>query len=346
MKTKELISGIQQIGVGIPDVYAAKRWYRDAFCMAAQVFDSKGSADLMIDYTGGKVESRHAVLSLNMAGGGGMEIWQYTSKVPVKPTVQPRYGDLGIFACRIKSPDVSKAHAVLADKGAKTIHYNPEGLPTFWIDDPWGNPFQVVQGHDWFKPKAQHTGGVYGAVIGVSDIEKSIPFYRDLFGLTEQVYDVTGNFDDIPETGMFRRVLLRKRAAGAGAFGRLIGGMEIELVQSLDRSATKIFEGRHWGDAGFIHLCFDVLDIKTLKAKLEEAGHPFTVDSGETFEMGEGSGRFAYCEDPDGTLIEMVETHKVPIMKKIGWYLILKNRDPQKPLPDWMVGMLALSKVK
>jgi len=34
--------------------------------------------------------------------------------------------------------------------------------------------------------------------------------------------------------------------------------------------------------------------------------------------MGEASGHFAYVEDPDGTLIEFVETHKIPIIKKLG----------------------------
>jgi hypothetical protein len=41
-----------------------------------------------------------------------------------------------------------------------------------------------------------------------------------------------------------------------------------------------------------------------------------------------------------------VETHRVPILKKIGWYLNLKNRKPEKPLPDWMVKSLSFSRVK
>ena len=62
--------------------------------------------------------------------------------------------------------------------------------------------------------------------------------------------------------------------------------------------------------------------------------------------MDNASGRFCYVEDPDGTLIELVETHKVPILKKIGWFLDLQKRDQEKPLPNWMIKMLALSKVK
>jgi len=62
--------------------------------------------------------------------------------------------------------------------------------------------------------------------------------------------------------------------------------------------------------------------------------------------MGKAAGHFSYCEDPDGTLIEFVETHKIPIIEKIGWYLNIRDRNPDKPLPDWMLGMLALNRVK
>ncbi len=83
-----------------------------------------------------------------------------------------------------------------------------------------------------------------------------------------------------------------------------------------------------------------------LKSHSHEKGFDFTVDSSDSFPMENASGRFCYIEDPDGTLIELVETHKVPILKKFGLYLNLKKRDIEKPLPDWMIKMLGLSKVR
>jgi catechol 2,3-dioxygenase-like lactoylglutathione lyase family enzyme len=144
----------------------------------------------------------------------------------------------------------------------------------------------------------------------------------------------------------YRRVLLRKMGKENGAFARLLGGVEIELVQCLERSPRKIFENRYWGDLGFIHLCLDVTNMVKLKEQATAAGFPFTIDSADSFSMGQAAGRFAYLEDPDGTLIELVETHKVPILKKIGWYLDLTKRKVQKPLPNWMIGCMAWSKVK
>ena len=86
--------------------------------------------------------------------------------------------------------------------------------------------------------------------------------------------------------------------------------------------------------------------MKLLKQECAEAGFPFTVDSENSFDMGKAAGHFSYIEDPDGTLIEFVETHKVPIIKKLGLYLNLKNRNPDKNLPDWLVKLLGLSTIK
>jgi hypothetical protein len=45
--------------------------------------------------------------------------------------------------------------------------------------------------------------------------------------------------------------------------------------------------------------CFDVLDMKKIHAEKQKCF--FTVDSNNTFEMDNASGRFCYVEDPDGT---------------------------------------------
>jgi catechol 2,3-dioxygenase-like lactoylglutathione lyase family enzyme len=346
----ELISGIQQVGIGVPDANEAWKWYRRTFGMNVPVFDDVADAKLMTRYTQGEVRSRHAIMALNMAGGGGAEIWQYKSRVPIEADFKPQIGDLGIFAVKIKCRDVDSFHSQNQSKSPSSLSKSPESLNYFWLKDPRGNQLQVVPDNSWFKPNGHLSGGVCGAIIGVSDIDKSVKLYADTLNINEVVYDKTGVFEDLfsLESGnqRYRRVLLRKKLGKEGAFSKLLGNIEIELIQALDRSPRQIFENRDWGDAGFIHLCFDALDMDALKAKCQQNGFPFTVDSGNTFDMGEAGGRFSYIEDPDGTLIEFVETHKVPILKRFGWYLNLKKRKTQKPLPDWMVSTLGWGKVK
>jgi catechol 2,3-dioxygenase-like lactoylglutathione lyase family enzyme len=189
---------------------------------------------------------------------------------------------------------------------------------------------------------------VCGAVIGVSDMESAIAFYKSLLNIDTVTYDEQGLLTDgfSGDKRQYRQVVLHKKANGKGAFGKLLGSVDIELVQCLDRQPSKIFKNRFWGDCGFIHLCFDVFNMHGLKEHMEAKGYSFTIDSENSFAMEHASGRFCYMEDPDGTLIELVETHKVPVLKKLGFYLNLKKRNLEKPLPDWMIKLLALSKVK
>lgn len=349
------ISGIQQIGIGVADVHAAFKWYRQHFGLDVPIFEEAAEAGLMLPYTGGQPQSRHAILALNLQGGGGAEIWQYTGRTPMPPAFQPQLGDLGLFAAKIKCRDVMACFNQLRKQGVN-IQSNPAPRPHgpehFFVKDPWGNTFEIVGADDWFSNDRKClTGGMYGAIIGVSDMERSIRFYREILGYETLVYDETADFPDWHGTdggfGRYRRVLLRHEGHRVGAFSRLLGDTEIELVQSLDRPAKKIFEGRFWGDLGFIHLCFDILGMAEMKQFCAEKGHPFTVDSSGSFDMGEAAGYFAYIEDPDGTLIEFVETHKIPILKKIGWYLDLRKRsNPAKPLPRLMLKALGLGRVR
>lgn len=350
---EKIISGIQQIGIGIPNVHEAFNWYRKHFGMDLPVFEEAAEAPFMTPYTGGKVQARHAILAINLMGGGGFEIWQYTSREPQLPDFEPQMGDLGIFVGKIKSRSVSDSYEFLKSSGAELlsgIEKDPQGKSHFFVKDPWGNHFQVVEGNTWFRKENKWTGGPSGAILGVSDIEKSLGVYRDILGYDTVVYDKTGSFEDLKGLpngeAEIRRVLLRHSKPRSGAFSKLLGPSEIELVSLVSGGGRKIFENRYWGDRGFIHLCFDIVGMDALRKECEAKGYPFTVDSADSFDMGEAAGHFTYIEDADGTLIEFVETHKVPIMKKWGWYLNLKKRDARKPLPDWVIKAMRFAKPK
>jgi catechol 2,3-dioxygenase-like lactoylglutathione lyase family enzyme len=346
----EYISGIQQIGIGVKDAEKCLHEYAALFGMDTLVFNDVSEAKLMVCYTGGQVYKRQALLSLNLKGGGGFEIWQFKNRTPTDPAVKPLYGDLGIYAAKLKSHDVVKAYEKLSGTGLKvsSIKKDENGREHFYIKDKHHNLFDVVRGNNWFQHNKKLLGGVTGAVIGVSDMTAAVRFYSSLLNTNTIVYDYTGTaaggFEE--NERIYRKVLLRKEQNGKGAFGKLLGSVEIELVQCLDRTPVKIYENRYWGDCGFIHICFDVFNMCDLKKHAESQGYSFTVDSIDSFDMESASGRFCYMEDPDGTLIELVETHKVPIFRKLGLYLNLKKRNLEKPLPDWIIKMMALSRVK
>ena len=345
------IAGIQQIGIGVSDVRTAQKWYKENLGYDIAIFDEAAEANLMLPYTDGKPQSRHAILAYNMRGGGGFEIWQYTSRIPTAPNFEIQLGDLGIFACKIKSADVKKAYEIFQAKNINIIselNKAPNGKLHFFIKDPYNNIFEIEDNTDSLLNLDKIAGGASGVIIGVKDIEKSKEFYSKILGYDTVIYEEEGVFEDLKgiagSQNKYKRALLSHSQERVGAFSPLLGNSTIELIQVTDRTAEHIYKDRLWGDLGYIHLCYDVLDMSEIKTSCENLGHPFTVNSTNSFDMGEAAGHFTYVEAPEGTLIEFVETHKVPIMKKIGWYLNLQKRGQLKPLPKWFFKLLGFAR--
>jgi len=355
-----IISGIQQIGIGVEDFKTAWKYYIDIFQMDVKILEDDTVAELMLPYTGNKPQKRHAGIVINMQGGSGFEIWQYSDRIPQKIGFDIHVGDLGICAAKMKSRNVKQTYLELSVKpgvrilGAVSTYI--DGTDTFYMEDPFGNTFQVVQDESVFRDEHRSSGGPVGAVIGVRDIDRSLPLYMEILGYDKVIADKTGVFKDLEglQSGnqSYRRILLTHSLPRQGNFSHLFGHSSIELIQALDREPRKLYEGRFWGDPGFIQICFDVRNMNALKAKCESMGFHFTVDSSvkhntmNSFDMGDASGHFTYIEDVDGTLIEFVETHKIPLIKKLGINLNLRNFNPQKPLPDWMLKALRFGRVK
>jgi catechol 2,3-dioxygenase-like lactoylglutathione lyase family enzyme len=347
------ITGIQQVGIGVTDFDEAWKWYRKNFGMDIRVFEDEAIAELMLPYTNGKSRTRRAALAINMQGGGGFEIWQHTGKTPEPHRFEIKIGDYGIFSTKIKTYDVRKVYEQLKQNNIEilgSILKDPVGNEQFYVKDPYNNIFQFVNEPFIYKNDNKINGGVYGVTIGISDFEKAKKVYCDILGYNEVIYDKEGNFDDLASlpggNEKLRRVLLKHPALRTGPFSKIFGPTQIELIIVKSRKAEKIFKDRIWGDLGFIHLCFDIQGMDALRTECENAGYPFTVDSSKSFDMGEAAGHFSYIADPDGTLIEFVETHKLPIIKRLGWYMNLRNRKQGKSLPKWMINTLKWGRVK
>lgn len=358
MKEDFFISGIQQVGIGTEDFRKSWNWFIEHFAVDVKILEDDTVAERMLPYTGHQPQKRHACIAVNLQGGGGFEIWQYSERKPVPCPFEVAVGDLGIFAAKVKCRDVK----ALYNKLVKTwpqfgqVDTLPDGTPCMYVKDLYGNVFQLVESKDVFIEQHSLTGGIAGAVIGVTDMEASIKFYQEVLGYDKIVYDTTGQFKDwsimAGSEQTYRRVLLADTKQSKGCFSGLMPKGTIELVQALDRTPRKIYEGRYWGDPGFIQICYDVTGMKALGEFCREHGHPFTVDScpdNVPFDMGEASGHFTYIEDPDGTLIEFVETHRIPIVKAVGWYLDLRKRNKEKLLPKFlfrMMGWVSREKIK
>ncbi len=343
------ISAIQQVGVGTENFRNSWDWFIKYFGIDIKILEDDTIAERMLPYTGGVPQKRHACIAVNLQGGSGFEIWQYSERKPCSVPFTIEVGDLGILAAKVKCRDVAAFHKWLGAqwRDCSPIEALPDGTPCFWVKDLYGNWFQICERKDVYIDEGKLTGGIIGAVVGVSDMAASLKFYGEVLGYDTLVSDVTAPYSAYLSAGskQYRRVILKRSAPQKGAFAALLGESTIELVQALERTPRKIYEGRYWGDPGFIQICFDVTGMRALGEFCALKGHPFTVDScpgGEHFDMGDASGHFTYIEDPDGTLIEFVETFKVPVAKKIGWFIDMNKRSAEKPLPKFLYRMMGL----
>ena len=350
MKEK-VICGIQQVGIGVSDFVEAWRWYYDHFGFEVKIVDDEGTAERMLPYTGGKPQPRRSGIAVNIRGGGGFEIWQPKGRELNYLKTPVRLGDLGILIAKVKTSNIERAYNTFINRGLEIISeivFNPMGQKHFFMKDPYGNLFDVEQDGYVFVNEDKLTGGANGVVIGVSDLDRSLPFYMKLLEYDKVVSDDTRVFDDLQclpgSEQKLRRVVLERSKPIEGPLSGIMGTSHLELIQSMDGVGKKLYEGRYWGDPGFIHLCFDVRNMEAVKVEAEAMGHPFVCDSGADFGMGEANGHFTYVEDPDGTLIEFVETFRIPIIKKLGLYLNLAKKDDRKQLK--ILRLLRFAKVK
>lgn len=347
------INGMQHIGVAVQDMDASLKYFRKIFGMNIPFFDSVQPAPLMDCYTHGKTIAKRASMIMNLQGGCAMEVIRPTTFDPRKADFQIKVGDLHIFQVHMKTRDVKQMHEHCRNNGAlhvSEIQLNPAQQNVFDLTDLDGNFFRVEPTTECYREMGHPSNGVAGCSIGVTNMEEALNLYSNLLGYDEVVFDRSGTFNDwrhLPGgTEQYRRVRLKQSAPTGGGFARVMGETFIELVQALDRIPARTFKGRIWGDSGFVHLGLDVKGMKKLGENLGAQGFGFRCDSNDALSMGQTKVHCTYIDDKDGTLIELIEVYKVPIVEKWGVFLNVEKRDPLKPLPNFMLNALRFSRIK
>ncbi|MCC6223089.1 MAG: VOC family protein [Thermoleophilia bacterium] len=140
--------------------------------------------------------------------------------------------------------------------------------------------------------------GFHHVALTVSDIERSLPFYRDLFGL-EVISDREVEGDYVERiTGVPGAHVRLVHLSGHGAL--------VELVSYLRPAGAR--RARALPDAGSAHLCFVSDDLEAETARLRERGVPLLSEGIVTTTSGPNlGGRGIYVSDPDGNAVEVVE---------------------------------------
>lgn len=83
-----IISGIQQVGIGVANAEEAFIWYRKIFGTDIVVFKDAATASLMQQYTGNKAHDRFAILAMNLQGGAVLKYGNTPAEHPAHHPVK------------------------------------------------------------------------------------------------------------------------------------------------------------------------------------------------------------------------------------------------------------------
>jgi lactoylglutathione lyase len=142
-------------------------------------------------------------------------------------------------------------------------------------------------------------GAVYHTGFTVSDIERSIAFYRDVLGL-RLVRRQTGTAPYLGTITGFAGVRLE-----VALLQPPDGGSMLELLQYVSHPAPAT--DRATNRPGNGHLCFEVDDIQAACTELKRRGVTLVSEPTEITAGSHAGGFGVYLRDPDGFTIELYE---------------------------------------
>ena len=155
------------------------------------------------------------------------------------------------------------------------------------------------------KPAEQNTGwhltDMHHVGLTVSDIERSIVFYRDVLGMTLVRRRPRVDADYVAQQTGYPGVALSVASFQVSPESR----QTLEVVQYLNHGGPPIDPATH--RAGSSHLCLLVSDFRACHAELMAKGvdfksEPVTITAGPN-----KGGLVIYLSDPDGYTIELFQ---------------------------------------
>ena len=145
--------------------------------------------------------------------------------------------------------------------------------------------------------------GIHHVGIIVSDLEKSLQFYRDVLG-AEFLYTGGASPEDVAEEvnvpGATTQLAVLK-----------LGSLTVELVEYIKPKIR--LQGLSAAAIGTSHVAFEVDDIDAEVERLKQKGVKFNAPP-KLIEEGENEGWvWTYFNDPDGCQLELVENRNLKV---------------------------------
>jgi catechol 2,3-dioxygenase-like lactoylglutathione lyase family enzyme len=143
--------------------------------------------------------------------------------------------------------------------------------------------------------------GAHHTSYTVSDLDRTLPFYRDLLG-----FEVVHARPEII-LGYWRAVVGFPDAVARDAMLRIPGTTHmLELIEY--KNPRGVAQNVTPNNPGSSHVCYLVDDLQVMYTRLKEAGVQFISTGPIYLDQGPNKGGWSlYMKDPDGIVIELFQ---------------------------------------
>ncbi len=142
--------------------------------------------------------------------------------------------------------------------------------------------------------------GIFHTGITVSDLDRSLPFYRDMLGLEL----ITGPTDVFEGDELSKGVGVEEAKLRLAIFKVGEGSLELLEYQNPKSSVDKPMPPN---TIGAMHVAFRVEDVQAKMKEFEERGVKFLSPLNVVDEGPLEGWKWIYFKDPDGITLELVQ---------------------------------------
>jgi catechol 2,3-dioxygenase-like lactoylglutathione lyase family enzyme len=139
--------------------------------------------------------------------------------------------------------------------------------------------------------------------VSVTDLHRSLEFYRKYLGFTAVIIDEHESFSGlVDEISEGSRTRVRSCVLASGEHGDML-----ELFEVMEPRGRSIPFSARWGDFGYLQVCICCNDVNEVAADLSKEGIELMTGPqwfGDS--KNENAGMFFYIQDPDGIPVEFI----------------------------------------
>jgi catechol 2,3-dioxygenase-like lactoylglutathione lyase family enzyme len=297
------ITGVHHIALGVKNLEIMKSFYKDI--LGFNILEAPALPnDIMSGIMRGVTPEFTVGMLSQDEDGIIIEFIHMITPCPRAIRRDSRYGDIGANKITVAVSDVNDVYRDIKGKvnfvsGPRSVVLPGYGSYNFvYLKDPEGNLIELVSGAK--LPVNNQFRGVRWVGISVTDLERSISFYKKYAGFDTVFVEPHENFSGlVNEVCGSEQTRVRSCILSSSK-----GGGMVELFEVIEPRGRSIPFYTSWGDFGYMHTAMICRNVAEIVDNFEKEGIEFFIKLQHV--PGEKGTSFSYVRDPDGIPLEFL----------------------------------------